>query len=70
MLTSKSHPEIILCKWISRNSKLKTALDYPLSESLAGKEQGKTLNKYLSKSKASFALPFTLCLLRKHLACG
>lgn len=49
MLTSKSHSEIILYKWISRNSKLKTPLDPPLSESLEGKEQGKTLNKYLSK---------------------
>lgn len=58
MLKSKSHPEII--KWISRNSKIKTPLEHLLSESLEGKEQGQTLNKYLSKAKASFTLPFTL----------
>lgn len=69
MLKSKSHPEIILHKWISRNSKLKTPLEHPLSESLEGKEQGQPLNRYLSKVKASFTLPLTFCL-RKHLACG
>lgn len=49
MLKSKSPPEIILYKGISRNSKLKRPLEHPLSESLEGKEQGQTLSKHLSK---------------------
>lgn len=45
---------------------------HPLSESLEGKEQGKTLNELLSKEKANHGqhkptLSFTLRLpLRKH----
>lgn len=32
MLKSKSPPEIILYKWVSRNSKLKRPLEHPLSD--------------------------------------
>lgn len=71
MLQSKSHPEIILHKWISRNSNLKMPRKHPLSTSLEGKEKDKTSNKYLSKEKANcgqinlLTLSFMFCLLRK-----
>lgn len=72
MLKSKSHPEVILYKWISRNSKLKKPLEHPLSDSSEGEENGQTLNKCLSEEKAKcdpnlLTLSFTFCLLLKNI---
>lgn len=66
MLKSKSHPEVILSKWISRNSKLKKPLEHPLSDSSEGEKKGQTLNKCLSEEKAKLSgaqtyLLFLLC---------